>query len=103
MFRVGQTAGRRRRRPPFAIWSEGDDIGSTGVFDTTVEGRRLSFRRESGVLTDRETRSVWNIRGRAIVGPLVGAGPSELEHLDTFWFAWVAHHPETAVVVPDLD
>jgi len=82
--------------------ADGDDIGSTGVFDTSVDGRRLTFRSSAGVITDLETRSVWNIRGRAIVGPLVGTELVELEHLDTFWFAWVAHHPETAVVVPEL-
>ena len=83
--------------------ADGDDIGSSGVFDTQVDGRRLTFRSESGVVTDLETRSVWNIRGRAIVGPLVGIELGELEHLDTFWFAWVANHPDTAVVVPDTD
>jgi len=82
--------------------ADGDEIGSTGVFDTTVDGRRLTFRASSGVITDVETRSVWNIRGRAIVGPLVGSELVELEHLDTFWFAWVAHHPDTDVVVPEL-
>jgi len=81
--------------------ADGDDIGSTGVFDTTVDGRRLTFREQAGVITDLETRSVWNIRGRALVGPLVGTELVELEHLDTFWFAWVANHPETTVVVPE--
>ncbi len=81
--------------------ADGDDIGSTGVFDTTLDGKRLTFRNSSGVITDRETNSVWNIRGRAIVGPLVGNELVELEHLDTFWFAWVAHYPDTTVVVPE--
>lgn len=78
----------------------GDDIGSTGVFSPIVEGRRLEFRRSGGLITDTETTSVWNIRGRAIVGPLVGTQLAELEHVDTFWFAWVGYHPDTQLAVP---
>ncbi len=76
----------------------GDDIGATGVFDRHVDGRLLSFEAIGGGFVDVGTSSTWNIRGRAIAGPLAGTQLREIEHLDTFWFAWVGHHPATRLV-----
>jgi len=73
----------------------GDEIGSTGVFDRRLDDRLLSFESVSNRFVDIETGSTWNILGQAINGPLTGSELRPLEHLDTFWFAWVSYHPDT--------
>ena len=47
-------------------------IGSTGVFDPVVDGRRLTFKVVVNVIVDDETGSKWSILGEALEGPLKG-------------------------------
>lgn len=78
----------------------GDDIGAVSVFDPVVNGEALSFMNaDDGGFVDSQTRSSWTLLGRAISGPLAGEQLEPLEHLDTFWFAWVAHHPGTELMM----
>jgi hypothetical protein len=79
----------------------GADIGTVGVFDPEVEGRRLHFETTGEGFRDEETGSRWNVLGQAVGGPLEGARLEPHRHLDTFWFAWVTFHPDTELV--DLD
>ena len=82
-----------------AVTVGGDaDSGTVGVFEPTVDGRRLHFERVGGLVRDKETGSRWNILGRATSGPLEGTQLEPYRHLDTFWFAWVTFHPDTALV-----
>lgn len=77
----------------------GDDIGAVAVFDPRVDGERLSFvPADDGGFVDEQTGSTWTLLGEAIDGPLEGERLRSMEHLDTFWFAWVAHHPGTELV-----
>ena len=76
----------------------GDDIGSTGVFDRALDGTTLSFEATAEGFVDVGTGSTWNVLGQALDGPLAGSELRPLEHLDTFWFAWVGFHPETDLV-----
>jgi hypothetical protein len=79
----------------------GRDIGTVAAFAPVVEGRRLHFTGGDGLLVrDEETGSRWNILGRAVAGPLQGARLAPYRHLDTFWFAWAAFHPDTDLVDP---
>ncbi len=79
----------------------GRDVGATGVFNPTVDGRRLSFVRKpdatssdgSGGFLDNQTGSTWSVLGRALNGPLAGTQLEAIEHLDTFWFAAAAYDP----------
>jgi hypothetical protein len=80
--------------------SGGVDVGATGVFRSSVDGRRLTFTTVDGLITDEETGSTWNIFGEAIAGDLFGAELEQVPHIDTFWFAWIAFHPESDVVTP---
>jgi hypothetical protein len=76
----------------------GADIGTVGVFDPEVDGRRLHFETTDDGFRDQETGSRWNVLGQATGGPLEGARLEPHRHLDTFWFAWVTFHPDTELV-----
>ena len=41
---------------------------------------------------------MWDVLGRAMVGPLAGETLEPVEHVDTFWFAWAAFQPDTVIV-----
>ena len=77
--------------------ADGDDIGATGVFDTAIEGRTLTFLPAGDAFTDTETGSTWNLLGQAVSGPLAGRRLEPVVHVDTFWFAWAAFRPGTAL------
>jgi len=78
---------------------EGQDAGGTGVFSPEADGRSLTFSRAApdAPLRDSETGSTWDVTGRAIDGPLVGARLEPVPHGDHFWFAWAAFEPSTRI------
>ena len=89
--------GSRSSLDGFAV-GEGREVGTTAVFEPTVDGRRLSFRPlGDGTVADRETASTWNALGQAVSGPLEGAGLTPVAHTTTFWFAWSGFHEDTRV------
>lgn len=73
-------------------------VGSVSVFDPQLDGKRLSFRKKDGRITDRQTGSVWNMFGVAVEGPLAGKRLRALPHGVYFAFAWLAFRPDTEVV-----
>ena len=81
--------------------SESSDAGTSGVFDPTVDGSVLTFRRVGGEATspimDDETGSTWSITGQATAGPLAGTRLTPLVHGAHFWFAWAAFAPNTTI------
>lgn len=80
-----------------ATVADGRDVGTTGAFDATVDGRVLTFRAVEGGFEDAETASRWNVLGDAVAGPLAGRELTRITHVDTFWFAWAAFRPDTAI------
>jgi hypothetical protein len=76
----------------------GRDIGTVGVFDPMLDGRRLHFTVTPGGFRDTETGSTWDVLGRATAGPLDGTTLTAQRHLDTFWFAWAAFQPHTTII-----
>jgi len=79
--------------------AEGRELATTGAFSPVVEGRGLTFRAEGPQsFVDDQTGSTWDVLGRAVSGPLTGTQLEATGHLDTFWFAWAAFHPETRLV-----
>lgn len=62
-------------------------VGSTGVFEPIVDGRRLTFEADRGRFLDEETGSEWNILGQATAGPLTGTQLPPVLHGRHFWFA----------------
>lgn len=81
--------------------ADGRDVGATGVFETTVDGQRLTFGAVDDDFVDAETGSTWNVLGEATAGPLAGAQLTPVQHVDTFWFAWAAFRPDTEIVEPN--
>jgi hypothetical protein len=65
------------------------------AFDRTVDGQILEFEYKDGVMTDRQTGSVWNFDGVAVEGDLAGKRLERLPFDQGFWFEWAAFHPET--------
>ena len=79
--------------------NRGRDVGSSGVYERTVDGRRLTFEPAGdGRFRDRETGSTWDVLGRAIGGPLEGAQLAPVQHGNHFWFAWAIFKPDTRIV-----
>lgn len=64
------------------------------VIDDAVAPPRGAF-----VLRDRETGTLWNLRGEAFEGPLAeeGAGLNPLPGYTAFWFAWSVFEHDTDV------
>ena len=78
---------------------EGRDVGTTGVYDPSVDGQQLTFsRNDDGTFVDAETGSRWDIGGVAIDGSLAGTRLRGIERIDTFWFAIAAFAPDTRVI-----
>jgi hypothetical protein len=77
--------------------SESKEVGSTGVFLRSVEGRVLTFTFRAGRFLDAETGSEWKIVGKAVDGPMRGAQLTPLPHGNFFAFAWFAFKPDTEV------
>lgn len=73
------------------------DVGETGVFSRRLGNRVLTFAARGGVIVDRQTRSTWDILGRASAGPLKGSRLVPMSKVDTFWFAWSVFIPNAAV------
>jgi hypothetical protein len=75
----------------------GRDVGSSGVFSPRARGSALTFRTDGARIVDEQTGSLWSLAGTATSGPLDGEQLSAINHLDTFWFAWSSHNPDTAI------
>ena len=77
---------------------EGRDVGTVGVFRSSLSGQTLTFTMADGEIRDEQTGSVWSITGEAMAGPLAGQRLERIPHLDTFWFAWATYQPGTDLV-----
>jgi hypothetical protein len=77
----------------------GRDVGQTAAFVAELGGAtvRLAPTEVDGRFVDTETGSTFDLRGRALDGPLVGEQLTAIPHDDTFWFVWVAFRPDTVV------
>jgi hypothetical protein len=80
------------------------DNGSQMVlpFDRTVDGEVLEFGRTGGaafpfLLRDKQTRTLWNLSGLAIKGPLAGAQLDPIPSFSAMWFAWASFHRDTEI------
>lgn len=73
------------------------DIGSVTVFSPIVNGASLKFKARGDTFIDRSTKSVWDITGACVDGPLKGEQLRIIPHGNHFAFAWLAFHPETEI------
>ncbi|NIM92359.1 MAG: DUF3179 domain-containing protein [Anaerolineales bacterium] len=79
------------------LGNEGQEIGSTGVFERDLDGQELTFVIQDGEFFDEQTGSTWNILGESIEGPLTGQSLERVVSAEHFWFAWAAFKPDTIV------
>ena len=79
------------------VIAEGRDIGATGVFVLSVEGRPVDLSvGVGGGFVDASTGAVYDILGRPSAPGSAALEP--VEHLDTFWFAAAAFHPDSEII-----
>ncbi len=76
------------------------DVGAAAAFSRVVGGTELDFIVRGGAILDRQTRSRWDIFGRAVEGRLAGKRLPSVAATDSFWFDWAAFHPDTQVWRP---
>ena len=78
------------------------DSRAAAVFDRTVDGDTLTFRRGDGTtMRDEQTGSGWSTtQGVALSGPLEGTQLRQLPSFVSFWFAWSDFYPGTTVYQP---
>jgi len=78
----------------------GRDVGQTAAFRATIDGQPVHLQPadEEGRFIDDATGSTFDLRGRALDGPLQGQRLEAITHDDTFWFVWVAFRPDTEVI-----
>lgn len=80
------------------IIADSKEVGSAAMFYAQVNGRKLSFDYQDGVISDNETRSQWNVFGQAINGELIGTQLNYVLRSNVhFWFAWAAFKPQTKI------
>jgi hypothetical protein len=80
---------------------QGREVGQTAVFDPQLDATTsvsLEPTDQDGRFVDTRSGSTFDLRGRALDGPLEGRQLTPVTHDDTFWFVWVAFRPHTEVV-----
>lgn len=79
----------------------GRHIAATGAFNPVLGKQQLTFAAGGcAAFIDRQTGSTRDILSRTVTGPLALQRLPPVSHLDTFWFAWAAFHPDTRLVMP---
>ena len=76
---------------------EGRDVGATGVFVRSLDGRPLELSASpEGGFVDAGTGAAFDILGQPTGGS--GTALEPVEHLDTFWFAAAAFYPDAEII-----
>ena len=79
-----------------SVIAEGRDVGATGVFVRSRDGRQIELSANSGGgFVDAITGEVFDILGRPAGS---GVALEAVEHLDTFWFAAAAFYPGAVII-----
>jgi hypothetical protein len=73
------------------------DVGTSAVFERTVNGRVLTFHSTGDRITDVQTGSTWSILGTGLAGPLKGTHLTQVVSGQHFWFAWAVFNPHTRI------
>jgi hypothetical protein len=73
------------------------DSASFHVWNRQIYDSELQFTqdRASGALTDINTKSIWNMNGQCIQGPLAGTQLAPVRAYQEFWHSWNTFHPGT--------
>ncbi|MBI3258033.1 MAG: DUF3179 domain-containing protein [Ignavibacteriae bacterium] len=67
------------------------------AFNNHVEDQLLSFTYDpaTGMMTDTQTQSKWNLEGECIEGSMKGKFLQKLPAYQEFWHSWQTFHPDT--------
>jgi len=73
------------------------DSASFHVWNRLFYGNDLQFTQDrvNGRLRDINTKSVWNMNGQCIEGPLAGIQLTPVRAYQEFWHSWRTFHPGT--------
>jgi hypothetical protein len=77
--------------------SNSREDGSTAAFHRIVDDRILTFHYKNDQVKDHQTKSTWNITGKATSGEMGGKQLKPLIFGDYFAFAWLVFWPETDI------
>ena len=80
--------------------ASGRDVGTAVAFSRMVNGQKLTFIADNGIIRDKETDSTWNVLGAATSGTLTGSQLTPVIAINHFWFSWAAFKPETRIYQP---
>ena len=72
-------------------------LNAVRIFYAQADDRELRFEMAGGEIVDLETRSRWDIMGRAVSGRLRGVSLKRAPAVNCMWFAWKAFHPYTRI------
>lgn len=65
------------------------------VYEREVDEKELEFELVDNSIRDTQTRSEWDLSGKAIAGELAGTQLIPYPSVAAFWFSWFTIHPET--------
>lgn len=77
--------------------SESKNVGSVTVFNSIVDGEKLTFFKNQSGFVDNQTKSTWDITGYCTSGKLKGKQLQIKPHSNHFAFAWLAFYPESEI------
>lgn len=80
--------------------AEGRDVGAAVAYSRQLDYRTLSFIDKEGSILDENTRSQWDVLGKAVAGELAGRQLKPIVAINHFWFSWAAFKPETRIYQP---
>ena len=69
-------------------------VGSANIFVPKVERRNLTFTVHTGVISDKQTDSIWSPSGVAVSGELTGQQLEAVPSIQHFWFSYAAFSAE---------
>jgi Protein of unknown function (DUF3179) len=92
LYRPGALSALDRARIP-----ESRAVGATGAFSPVLEGTPVALEAVPDGFRDGQTGTLFNLLGAAVRGPLAGKRLRPIPHVDAFWFAWAAFHPQTSI------
>ena len=78
-------------------------VPSAAAYSRRINDQVLEFVHQAGELRDSQTKSRWDLFGRAIAGPLEGQRLEPVEGGVHFAFAWLAFNPDSSIYPPRQD
>lgn len=68
------------------------------MFRRYVNGKTLTFEKRGDEITDLQTKSSWDISGKALSGPLKGTHLIKPVYTQVYWFTWSSFFPQTNIL-----